>query len=181
MGNARNAGAVHRVSSPSRRTGGSSSAPGHPSGTQHQSVKTRAMHQSKTTWAGIQTKTIVEPVSGQIKGGQSQDRFRLRGLAQPPLLRLEISESPGFIRIPGFQPLPPGLGERATLFYRHTKRLCWSSKPFAELSCIAIFQFIPWDQLGQLDPAVVTREFPTKRQEEVFKTRAGCDAHAGTY
>ena len=127
------------------------------------------MHQSKTTWAGIQTKTIVEPVSGQIKGAQSQDRFRLRGLAQPPLLRLEISESPGFIRIPGFQPLPPGLGERATLFYRHTKRLCWSSKPFAELSCIAIFQFIPWDQLGQLDPAVVTREFPAKRQEEVFK------------
>jgi len=25
------------------------------------------------------------------------------------------------------------------------------------LSCIAIFQFIPWEQLGQLDPAVVGR------------------------
>ena len=30
----------------------------------------------------------------------SQDRFRLRGLAQPPLLRLEISESPGFYHNP---------------------------------------------------------------------------------
>jgi hypothetical protein len=27
----------------------------------------------------------------------------------------------------------------------------------------------PVDQLGELDPAVVTREFPAKRQEEVVK------------
>lgn len=32
-----------------------------------------------------------------------------------------------------------------------------------------IFQFIRWDQLGQLDPAVVTREFATKQQKEVLK------------
>ena len=38
--------------------------------------------------------------------------------------------------------------------------------------CIAstnIFKFIPWDQLGQLDPAVIASEFSSKRQEEVFK------------
>ena len=41
--------------------------------------------------------------------------------------------------------------------------------PLAELGCIDIFQFVPWDQLGQLDPAVVTRELSTKWQEEVLE------------
>ena len=44
-----------------------------------------------------------------------------------------------------------------------------STKPLAELGCIVIFQFITWDKLGQLDLAVVTREFSAKRQEEFFK------------
>jgi len=52
---------------------------------------------------------------------------------------------------------------------RHAKRLCWSTKPVAELGCIVIFQIIPWDQLGQLDPAVVASEFSSKRQKEVCK------------
>ena len=39
----------------------------------------------------------------------------------------------------------------------------------AELSCIVIFQLIPWDQLSQLDPAIVAREFSSKRQEKVLK------------
>jgi hypothetical protein len=46
------------------------------------------------------------------------------------------------------------------------KGLCRSAKPLAELGGIVIFKFIPWDQL---EPAVVTREFAAKRQEEVFK------------
>ena len=37
------------------------------------------------------------------------------------------------------------------------KWLCLSTIPFTELSCIGIFQFIPWEQLGQLDPGVVGR------------------------
>ena len=32
----------------------------------------------------------------------------------------------------------------------------WSTKPLTELGCIVIFQFVPRDQLGQLDPAIVT-------------------------
>jgi hypothetical protein len=35
--------------------------------------------------------------------------------------------------------------------------ICRSTKPLAELGCIVIFQFVPWDQLGQLDAAVVAR------------------------
>ena len=38
----------------------------------------------------------------------------------------------------------------------HAKWLRWSSKPLAEMGCIVIFQFVPRDQLGQLDPAIVT-------------------------
>jgi hypothetical protein len=30
-------------------------------------------------------------------------------------------------------------------------------------------QFIPRNELSQLDPAIVTREFASKRQEEVFE------------
>ena len=82
VGEALNAGAVHRASSPSRRTRGSRSGPGRPSGTQHQPGKTRALDESKITWAGIPSKTIVAPVFGQIKGDRSLDRFRLRGLAE---------------------------------------------------------------------------------------------------
>jgi len=52
---------------------------------------------------------------------------------------------------------------------RHAKWLRRSTKPLAELGCIDIFQFVPWDQLGQLDPAVVTRELSTKWQEEVLE------------
>jgi len=43
------------------------------------------------------------------------------------------------------------------------------AKALAELSCIVIFQLIPWDQLSQLDPAVVTRELYSKRQEDVLE------------
>jgi hypothetical protein len=38
---------------------------------------------------------------------------------------------------------------------RHAKWLRWSTKPLAELGYIFIFQFVPRDQLGQLDPAIV--------------------------
>lgn len=51
----------------------------------------------------------------------------------------------------------------------HAKWLCRGAKALAELSCIVIFQLIPWDQLGQLDPAIVAREFSSKRQEAVLK------------
>jgi hypothetical protein len=47
---------------------------------------------------------------------------------------------------------------------RHSKWLGWSTKPLAQLGCIAIFQFVPWDQLGQLDSAVTTRELSAKWQ-----------------
>jgi hypothetical protein len=80
----------------------------------------------------------------------------------------------------------------------HAKRLCRSIKPLAELGCIVIFQFIPWDQLCQLDPAVVTRAFSAERQEEVFKRElstmlasvhvenpeqllGACEAHSHTF
>lgn len=43
------------------------------------------------------------------------------------------------------------------------------AKALAELSCIVIFQLIPWDQLSQLDPAIVTRELSSKRQEDVLE------------
>jgi len=36
-------------------------------------------------------------------------------------------------------------------------------KPLAQLGGIVIFQFIPWDQFGQIDPAVVTTEVAAKR------------------
>ena len=39
---------------------------------------------------------------------------------------------------------------------RHAKWLRWSTKPLAELGCIVIFQVVSRDQLGQLDPAIVT-------------------------
>ena len=51
----------------------------------------------------------------------------------------------------------------------HAKWLCRGAKALAELSCIVIFQLIPWDQLSQLDPAIVTRELSSKRQEEVLE------------
>jgi hypothetical protein len=41
---------------------------------------------------------------------------------------------------------------------RHTKWLRWSTKPLAERGCIVIFQFVSWDQLGQLDSAIVSLE-----------------------
>jgi len=31
---------------------------------------------------------------------------------------------------------------------------------------MVIFRFIQWDQLGELEPAVVTKEFAAKRQEK---------------
>jgi len=34
---------------------------------------------------------------------------------------------------------------------------------------IVVLQLIPWDQLSQLDPAIVTRELAAKGQEEVLK------------
>jgi len=49
-----------------------SSAPGRPSSTQHQPGMTRASHHSKITWAGIPSKTIMEPVFGQNKGARSK-------------------------------------------------------------------------------------------------------------
>ena len=57
----------YRVSSPSRCTRWSSSAPGRHSGTQHQPGKTRDLHESKITWAGIPSMTILEPVFGQTR------------------------------------------------------------------------------------------------------------------
>ena len=42
---------------------------------------------------------------------------------------------------------------------RHAEGFCWSTKAITELCCIVIFQIIPWDQLGQLDPAVIASEF----------------------
>ena len=51
----------------------------------------------------------------------------------------------------------------------HAKGRCWNTKSLTELRCIIIFQFIRWDQLGQLDPTIVARKFSAKRQEEVLK------------
>ena len=150
-GEALNAGAVHRVSSPSRCTRGSSSAPGHPSGTQHQPGKTRAPRHSKITWAFFPSKTIVAPIFGQIKSARSLDRFRLRGLTVRHCYDCRF-ENPRVSNT--------AAGPRRNVRHapkRHTKGLCWGTIPFTELSCIAIFQFIPWEQLGQLDPAVVGR------------------------
>ena len=33
----------------------------------------------------------------------------------------------------------------------------------AELCCVVIHELIPWDELIQLDPAIVTREIAAKR------------------
>ncbi len=52
---------------------------------------------------------------------------------------------------------------------RHLKRLGTRSKALAELRRIVIFQFIPGNELSELDPAIVTREFAAKRQEEILK------------
>jgi len=37
----------------------------------------------------------------------------------------------------------------------HTEGFCRCSKALAKLGCIVIFQGVPRDQLGQLDPAIV--------------------------
>jgi hypothetical protein len=37
------------------------------------------------------------------------------------------------------------------------------------LRCVVVLQFTPRNELSQLDPPIVTREFAAKRQEEVFK------------
>jgi len=52
---------------------------------------------------------------------------------------------------------------------RHAEGFCWCTELVAELGFIVIFQIIPWDQLSQLDPAVVAIEFSSKREEEVCK------------
>jgi hypothetical protein len=43
------------------------------------------------------------------------------------------------------------------------------SKALAELRGVVIFQVFPGHEFGQLDPAVITREFAAKGQEEVLK------------
>jgi hypothetical protein len=52
---------------------------------------------------------------------------------------------------------------------RHAEGLCRYTKSLAELGCMVVFQIIPWNQPGQPDPAVVAREFSSKRQQEIFK------------
>ncbi len=51
----------------------------------------------------------------------------------------------------------------------HAKGLCWRSESLAELGLVIILQLIPRNELRQLDPAIVTREFAAERQEEVFE------------
>ncbi len=51
----------------------------------------------------------------------------------------------------------------------HANGLCWRSKSFTGLSCVIILQHIPRNELSQLGPAIITREFAAKRQEEVFE------------
>jgi hypothetical protein len=34
---------------------------------------------------------------------------------------------------------------------------------------VVVLQFIPWNELRQLDPPIVAREFAAKRQKEIFK------------
>jgi hypothetical protein len=51
----------------------------------------------------------------------------------------------------------------------HSKWLGGRSKALAELRRVVIFQVIPGDEFGQLDPAVMTRELAAKWQEEIFK------------
>ena len=51
----------------------------------------------------------------------------------------------------------------------HAKGFCRCSKALAKLRREVVLQLIPRNKLSQLDPAIVTREFATKRQEEVFK------------
>ena len=60
-----------------------------------------------------------------------------------------------------------GLDDQRT--HCHAKGLCWRSKSFTELSRVIILQLIPRNELSQLDPAIVTREFAVKRQKEVFE------------
>jgi hypothetical protein len=42
-------------------------------------------------------------------------------------------------------------------------------KILAELRRVVVLQLIPRNELSQLDPAIVAREFAAKRQEEVFE------------
>ena len=48
----------------------------------------------------------------------------------------------------------------------HAKGLCLRSMSLAELSRVIILQLIPWNELSQLDPAIVTREFAAKWREK---------------
>ena len=50
---------------------------------------------------------------------------------------------------------------------RHVKWLGGRAKPLTELRSVVILQFIPGNELGQVDPAIVARELAAKWQKGV--------------
>jgi hypothetical protein len=50
-----------------------------------------------------------------------------------------------------------------------SKGFGWCTKSLVELCRVINVQVMPWNELRQLDPAIVIREFAAKWQEEIFE------------